>query len=334
MIETDRRMLLGGSLAALVLSAGARAAPSTAQPFSWERLQALAARRAAAPFRPTPPVAGAAAIDFDGAGTLRYRAEDTFDDDALHGAVITVPAYFDEGQRQATKDAAQLAGLNVLRLISEPTAAAIAYGLDNASEGVYAVYDLGGGTFDVSIIEMGDGVTEVLATNGDTHLGGDDFDQRIIDWMADDFQKENGIDLRQDKMAAQRLKEAAEKAPYLQWVPFLFTSAKTGMRVSKVLDMVIAVQAERTRRISTSNVNDALGELLARLQPPQAAGREVKLNYATQVEVEPPTFAIFGNHPELIPENYLRYLHNGLRAKWGFVGSPLRILMRRKSAPQ
>ena len=137
-----------------------------------------------------------------------------------------------------------------------------------------------------------------------------------------------------DKSSEKFKKEAAEKAPYLQWVPFLFTSAKTGMRVSKVLDVVIAVQNERTRRISTSHVNDALAELLARLQPPQAAGREVKLNYATQVEVEPPTFAIFGNHPELIPENYLRYLHNGLRAKWGFHGSPLRILMRRKSAPQ
>ncbi|HSU20272.1 MAG TPA: Fe-S protein assembly chaperone HscA [Variovorax sp.] len=108
--------------------------------------------------------------------TLRYRAEDTFDDDALHGAVITVPAYFDEGQRQATKDAAQLAGLNVLRLISEPTAAAIAYGLDNASEGVYAVYDLGGGTFDISILRLAQGVFEVIATGGDSALGGDDYD--------------------------------------------------------------------------------------------------------------------------------------------------------------
>ena len=137
-----------------------------------------------------------------------------------------------------------------------------------------------------------------------------------------------------DKSSQKFKKEAVEKAPYLAYVPFLFSSAKTGLRVNKVLDMVIAVQAERTRRISTSHVNDALAELLARLQPPQASGREVKLNYATQVEVEPPTFAIFGNHPELIPENYLRYLHNGLRAKWGFLGSPVRILMRRKSAPQ
>ena len=127
-------------------------------------------------------------------------------------AVITVPAYFNDSQRQATKDAGTIAGLNVRRIINEPTAAALAYGADKDNDQKIMVYDLGGGTFDVSIIEMGDGVTEVLATNGDTHLGGDDFDQRIIDWMADEFQKENGIDLRNDKMAAQRLKEAAEKA--------------------------------------------------------------------------------------------------------------------------
>ena len=127
-------------------------------------------------------------------------------------AVITVPAYFNDSQRQATKDAGTIAGLNVKRIINEPTAAALAYGVDKDSDQKIMVYDLGGGTFDVSIIEMGDGVTEVLATNGDTHLGGDDFDQRIIDWMADAFQNENGIDLRKDKMAAQRLKEAAEKA--------------------------------------------------------------------------------------------------------------------------
>ena len=127
-------------------------------------------------------------------------------------AVITVPAYFNNSQRQATKDAGTIAGLNVRRIINEPTAAALAYGVDKEDDQKIMVYDLGGGTFDVSIIEMGDGVTEVLATNGDTHLGGDDFDQRIIDWMADAFQTENGIDLRKDKMAAQRLKEAAEKA--------------------------------------------------------------------------------------------------------------------------
>ena len=127
-------------------------------------------------------------------------------------AVITVPAYFNDSQRQATKDAGTIAGLTVKRIINEPTAAALAYGIDKEDDQKIMVYDLGGGTFDVSIIEMGDGVTEVLATNGDTRLGGDDFDQRIIDWMANAFQTENGIDLRKDKMAAQRLKEAAEKA--------------------------------------------------------------------------------------------------------------------------
>ena len=127
-------------------------------------------------------------------------------------AVITVPAYFNDSQRQATKDAGTIAGLNVKRIINEPTAASLAYGIDKEDDQKIMVYDLGGGTFDVSIIEMGDGVTEVLATNGDTHLGGDDFDERVINWMADAFQQENGIDLRKDKMAAQRLKEAAEKA--------------------------------------------------------------------------------------------------------------------------
>ena len=127
-------------------------------------------------------------------------------------AVITVPAYFTDAQRQATKDAGKIAGLNVQRIINEPTAAALAYGVDKESEQKIMVYDLGGGTFDVSILEIGDGVVEVLATAGNNHLGGDDFDQRIIDWMASEFQNANGIDLRNDKMAMQRLKEAAEKA--------------------------------------------------------------------------------------------------------------------------
>src|SRR6266404_5624515 len=127
-------------------------------------------------------------------------------------AVITVPAYFNDSQRQATKDAGAIAGLEVLRIINEPTAAALAYGMDKKKEETIAVYDLGGGTFDISILEIGDGVFEVKATNGDTHLGGDDFDQRIIDWIADEFKRENGIDLKKDRMALQRLKEAAEKA--------------------------------------------------------------------------------------------------------------------------
>ncbi len=127
-------------------------------------------------------------------------------------AVITVPAYFNDSQRQATKDAGKIAGLEVLRIINEPTAAALAYGLDKKTEEVVAVYDLGGGTFDISMLEIGDGVFEVKATNGDTHLGGDDFDQAIINFLADQFQKENGVDLRKDAQALQRLKEAAEKA--------------------------------------------------------------------------------------------------------------------------
>ena len=127
-------------------------------------------------------------------------------------AVITVPAYFNDAQRQATKDAGKIAGLDVKRIINEPTAAALAYGLDNEKEQKIMVYDLGGGTFDVSIIEIGDGVIEVLATNGDTHLGGDDFDQKIIDWMLAEFKAAEGVDLSNDKMALQRLKEAAEKA--------------------------------------------------------------------------------------------------------------------------
>ena len=127
-------------------------------------------------------------------------------------AVITVPAYFNDAQRQATKDAGKIAGLEVKRIINEPTAAALAYGLDNEKEQKIMVYDLGGGTFDVSIIEIGDGVIEVLATNGDTHLGGDDFDQKVIDWMLAEFKNAEGVDLSNDKMALQRLKEAAEKA--------------------------------------------------------------------------------------------------------------------------
>jgi molecular chaperone DnaK len=127
-------------------------------------------------------------------------------------AVITVPAYFNDTQRQATKDAGKIAGLEVLRIINEPTAASLAYGLDKKKDETIAVYDLGGGTFDISILQLGEGVFEVKATNGDTHLGGDDFDQRIIDWLADEFRKEQGIDLRKDQMALQRLKEAAERA--------------------------------------------------------------------------------------------------------------------------
>ena len=127
-------------------------------------------------------------------------------------AVITVPAYFNDAQRQATKDAGKIAGLEVLRIINEPTAAALAYGLDKKEGKTIAVYDLGGGTFDISVLEIGDGVFEVKSTNGDTFLGGEDFDMRLVEYLAAEFKKEQGIDLRSDKLALQRLKEAAEKA--------------------------------------------------------------------------------------------------------------------------
>ena len=142
---------------------------------------------------------------------MKKTAEDYLGE-TVTDAVITVPAYFDDSQRQATKDAGKIAGLNVLRIINEPTAAALAYGLDKKKDEKIAVFDLGGGTFDVSVLELGDGVFEVKSTNGDTFLGGEDFDQKIIDWIADEFKKDQGIDLRGDKMALQRLKEAAEKA--------------------------------------------------------------------------------------------------------------------------
>src|SRR5213078_4544219 len=132
--------------------------------------------------------------------------------DKVTQAVITVPAYFDDQQRQATKDAGQIAGLEVLRIINEPTAASLAYGLDKKKDEVIAVYDLGGGTFDISVLQLGEGVFEVKATNGDTHLGGDDFDQRVIDWLIEELKRDQGIDLKNDRMALQRLKEAAEKA--------------------------------------------------------------------------------------------------------------------------
>jgi GTP-binding protein len=136
---------------------------------------------------------------------------------------------------------------------------------------------------------------------------------------------------KDDKTAAKFQKECVEKAPYLKHIPFLFTSALTGQRVTKVLEVIRTVRAERAKRIPTSDVNEALHELLARRQPPQAAGNEVKLNYATQVETAPPTIVVFGNHPDLVQEHYIRYLHNGFREKWAFTGNPLRIILKRKS---
>ena len=143
---------------------------------------------------------------------MKKTAEDYLGQEVTE-AVITVPAYFNDSQRQATKEAGEIAGLNVRRIVNEPTAAALAYGLDKTTKDMkIAVFDLGGGTFDISILELGDGVFEVKSTDGDTHLGGDDFDHKIVDWLADEFQKEEGVDLRKDPMALQRLKEAAEKA--------------------------------------------------------------------------------------------------------------------------
>ncbi len=136
---------------------------------------------------------------------------------------------------------------------------------------------------------------------------------------------------KDDKSAAKFQKEAGEKAPFLKFVPFLFTSALTGQRVQKLFELILQVDAERQKRISTSQVNNTLGELVARRQPPQAAGHEVKLNYATQVETAPPMIAVFGNNPDKVQEHYIRYLHNGFREAWGFTGNPLKVVMRRKS---
>ena len=142
---------------------------------------------------------------------LKQAAEDYLGQPVTK-AVITVPAYFNDAQRQATKEAGQIAGLEVMRIVNEPTAAALAYGLDKKKDETIAVYDFGGGTFDISILEVGEGVVEVKSTNGDTHLGGDNLDQRVIEWIIDEFRKSDGIDLGKDRMALQRLREAAEKA--------------------------------------------------------------------------------------------------------------------------
>ena len=180
---------------------------------------------AVAPYKVTEGASSLAYVEIDGkkysppeiSGFVLQKMKQTAEDylgEEVTDAVVTVPAYFNDSQRQATKDAGKIAGLNVLRIINEPTAASLAYGLDKKSDEKIAVFDLGGGTFDISILEIGDGVFEVKATNGDTFLGGDDFDNRLINFLADEFKKEQGIDLRQDKMALQRLKEAAEKAKH------------------------------------------------------------------------------------------------------------------------
>ena len=177
-------------------------------------------------------------------------------------AVITVPAYFDDTQRQATKDAGRIAGLDVKRIVNEPTASALAYGLDKQKEEKIAVYDLGGGTFDISILELWEGVFEVRSTNGDTHLGGDDFDQRIIDWLAEEFKKSEGIDLAKDPIALQRLKEAAEKAK-------IELSSTTSTEIN--LPFISADASGPKHLVMTltrAKLEDLVADLIQRTEPP------------------------------------------------------------------
>ena len=212
---------------------------------------------------------------------MKKTAEDYLGQEVTE-AVITVPAYFNDSQRQATKEAGEIAGLNVRRIVNEPTAAALAYGLDKADKDMkIAVFDLGGGTFDISILELGDGVFEVKSTNGDTHLGGDDFDHVIIDWLADQFQAEEGVDLRKDPMALQRLKEAAEKAkielssttsteinlPYIMpvnGVPKHLVKTLTRAKFEQLADKLIQATIEPCRQalkdagISASDINEVI----------------------------------------------------------------------------
>src|SRR5687767_12770014 len=181
-------------------------------------------------------------------------------------AVITVPAYFNDSQRQATKDAGQIAGLQVLRIINEPTAASLAYGLDKKKDEQIAVYDLGGGTFDISILEIGDGVFEVKATNGDTHLGGDDFDQRVIDWMLTEFKKDQGIDLAQDQQALQRLKEAAERAKIE-----LSTTASTEINLPYISGGGEAGPKHLVMTLTRAKLEDLVSDLVDRTRGPVEA---------------------------------------------------------------
>ena len=192
---------------------------------------------------------------------MKKTAEDYLGE-TVTDAVITVPAYFDDSQRQATKDAGKIAGLNVLRIINEPTAAALAYGLDKKKDEKIAVFDLGGGTFDVSILELGDGVFEVKSTNGDTFLGGEDFDQVVIDWIADEFKKDQGIDLRGDKMALQRLKEAAEKAKCE-----LSTSMETDINLPFITADATGPK-HLTLKLSRAKLESICAELLGKLDGP------------------------------------------------------------------
>ena len=192
---------------------------------------------------------------------MKQTAEDYLGEKVTE-AVITVPAYFNDSQRQATKDAGKIAGLEVLRIINEPTAASLAYGLDKKKDEKIAVFDLGGGTYDISILEIGEGVFEVKSTNGDTHLGGEDFDQRIIDWLADEFKKDQGIDLRSDKMALQRLKEAAEKAKME-----LSTTMETDINLPFITADATGPK-HLNIKLSRAKLESLVEELIDRLVPP------------------------------------------------------------------
>jgi len=192
---------------------------------------------------------------------MKKTAEDYLGE-TVTDAVITVPAYFDDSQRQATKDAGKIAGLNVLRIINEPTAAALAYGLDKKKDEKIAVFDLGGGTFDISILELGEGVFEVKSTNGDTFLGGEDFDQKIIDWIADEFKKDQGINLRGDKMALQRLKEAGEKAKCE-----LSTSLETDINLPFITADASGPK-HLTMKLTRAKLEDICAELIGKLEGP------------------------------------------------------------------
>jgi len=222
----------------------------------------------------TPPEISAMTLQ-----KLKQAAEDYLGEKVTR-AVITVPAYFNDAQRQATKDAGEIAGLKVERIINEPTAASLAYGLDKKKDETVAVYDLGGGTFDISILDIGDGVFEVKSSNGDTHLGGDDFDQRIIDWLADEFKKENGLDLRGDKMALQRLKEAAEKAK-------VELSSATQTQIN--LPFITATQdgpKHLDMNLTRAKFEEIAADLIERsIQPCKAAIKDAKLNVSKIDEV-------------------------------------------------
>src|SRR5678810_909889 len=211
---------------------------------------------------------------------MKKTAEDYLGQEVTD-AVITVPAYFNDAQRQATKEAGEIAGLNVRRIVNEPTAAALAYGLDKGGKDHHiAVFDLGGGTFDISVLELGEGVFEVKSTNGDTHLGGDDFDQRVIDWIAEEFRKEHGIDLRKDRMTLQRLKEAGEKAKIE-----LSSSSETEINLPYIT-AIDGVPKHLVKKLTRAKFEQLADNLFARcLKPCEQALKDAGLNISQIDEV-------------------------------------------------